>query len=33
LHEAELEVRHRWRELERLAAISEPRETPVSADD
>jgi pyruvate-ferredoxin/flavodoxin oxidoreductase len=33
LHDAEREVRHRWRELERLAGITEPHEAGVSADD
>jgi pyruvate-ferredoxin/flavodoxin oxidoreductase len=33
LHDAEREVRHRWRELERLAGITELHEAGVSADD
>jgi pyruvate-ferredoxin/flavodoxin oxidoreductase len=33
LHDAEREVRQRWRNLERLAGITEPRETAISADD
>jgi pyruvate-ferredoxin/flavodoxin oxidoreductase len=33
LHDAELEVRQRWRNLERLAGVIEPHETPISADD